>query len=852
MVVCYTGTVNVTVQKGTNFVQTNAVVLRQAATKTDLSPVLVLVPDRFTLQAEQIMLRYQPQLLNTRVITFSMLYQIVAEELHHGAPSEPILDKTAAVLHLWTAIKQVQGELQWFKKSVNHYDFAAKMYNTLNQMRSSCVDFAALAGQAQTVVARKKYHDINLIYQQYRRNLVERTDSSGMLEYLIAHVRESAVLKTTAVYVCGFASLSPARCQVLNALCHVAHSVTIAASEAELLQQVAKYPHQSLTTTPFSPQIYTARTLTERGEAEVVAQKVVALLQQGVAPQDIVILLTEFETLAPVWAVVSEKYQLPVNLDVGQKLSATADAKYLRDLLELVANDSAENTLAVMYNQASGLTAELPELENKILRYNLRARYVPEVKKLTATKDWVALCQELSTFTTNEKLQDLLVRMAGYPNLPGLSLREVITLFWSLCTATKVSNIPQYVNRILIAPVNDWVPSQVRYLFIANCTAENFPQGQADDDILQAADLAGTAITPTPKLQRERNYRHAQLLTTVATDGVMLSGTCEDFQPATEPAATALTLVTDPQPITVGATLFMPERRVKTTMVEKFYSCPHLNFLENGLRLRPRELYELRPNQIGSAIHKALELYFGGQTVERAIAAGIKELAYDSPPLVASLTKEMRFIIDNLSTAFADGQFRVAALEKKITVPLATGYTLVGRVDRVDVAPTADGGKAVLVLDYKTGNPPGSIAKSIYLGHKLQLPLYAGALRSMGNIAGAGYLPLVGGYAQAAKNPMIKGFIAQDYVDLFAPRVLNLQARQYVDATTIDRLCQHARNLVDQAVTRLLAGEVQANPVDENVCTYCPVRWLCTHAGNHCRGEGVKVTFKDFNGGEHA
>ena len=849
----YWGSMSVTVQKGTNFALTNAAVLKAAAVKADLSPVLVLVPDRFTLQAEQIMLGYQPQLLNTRVITFSMLYQMVAEELNRGAKPTQILDKTTAVLHLWTAIKQVQADLQWFKKSVNHYDFAAKIYNTLNQMRSSCVDFATLPDQAQTAFASKKYHDLNLIYQRYRANLAERTDSSGMLEYLMAHLKESVALREAAVFVCGFTSLSPARMRVLDVLCQVAKTVTIAASEAELQKQLAKYPFRTITTPTFKPKTYTARALTERGEAEVVAQKVVTLLKQGVAPEDIVILLTEFDTLAPVWSVVCEKYQLPVNLDVGQKLSTTAEAKYLRDLLELAINDNAENTVAVMYNQASGLDAELPELENKILRSNLRARYLPEIKKLTATKDWVALCQELATFTTNEKLQDILTRLAGYPSLAGLSLRELITLFWSLCCATKVSNIPQYVNRILIAPVNDWVPTAVRHLFIANCTAENFPQGQADNDILQEADLAGTTITPTPKLQRERNYRHALLLPTVATDGVFWSGTREDFNPAVEPASTDFALTAYDTPITVGAELFIPEKRVKTTMVEKFYECPRLNFWQNGLRLRPRDLYELKPNQIGSAIHKALEVYFGGKaTINQAVAAGLKELAYDSPPLVANLTKEIRFIIENLTTAFADGKFKIYALEKKITVPLANGYTLVGRVDRIDVAPTADGGKAVLVLDYKTGTLPASIAKSIYLGNKLQLPLYAGALRSVGNIAGAGYLPLVSGYAQGVKTPEIKGFIAKDYIDLFAPQVLNLKTRQYVEPMVIAKMCRHAQDLVDQAVNRLVAGEVHADPVEEEACKWCPVRLMCPHANNNYRGDGVKVAFADFDGGKNA
>ncbi len=841
--------VKVTVYQGKNFVLTNEHVLKQAAAQPILQTVLVIVPDRFTLQAERILLKQQPHLLNTRVITFSMLYRLVAEELNHGNAPVTVLDKTCAVLHLWKAIRQVQGQLTWFKTSAGHYDFAEKMFNTINQMRSSCVDFAALEAKAQSAVARKKYHDINLIYQAYRQELANATDTSGMLEYLSMHAAESTTVQNAMVYVCGFASLSPARLQVLSALCQTAKSVTIAASETELSGQLSQYPHYQIQTAPFAPKVETARCETERGEATVIIERIVTLLKQGVPPEEIVVLLTEFDTLAPVWQVVADKYQLPINLDVGTKLSTTAEAKYLRDLLELSANDDAENTVAVLFNQCSEIPDETVfALDNRIVAADLRARAVPEIKKLAAAKDTVGLCNQLKSLTTNEKLQEILDQIvAGYGVQP-LNLRELIALFWTLCSATKISNIPQYIDRVLIAPVNEWVPSRVQHLFIANCTAENFPQGQADDDILQEADLVGTQITPTPALQRLRNYRHAELLQTVATAQVTLSGTNDDFQAVPYTPYYSFRWRDDQTPLTVGQALFFPRKHVKTTLLERYYTCPRLNFIQNGLGLYPRPLHRLQANTVGSAIHAALQDYFTDHDLEQAVAVGVKALAYDYPPLTKNIAKEIRFILQQLAQIFATGQFQLKTeVEKEVKRPLAHGLTLVGRVDRVDVADLGDNHRAILVLDYKTGNVSGSLPKSIYLGNKLQLPVYASALSAeMGRIAGAGYLPLSSGYATDEKKFMLKGFLDKEYQNLFPSAILSERARYYVTADVINQMCQHANRLVDAAVEKIIAGDVAAQVVEKTVCKYCPVRLLCPQAETNCRGEGVDVTFKTF------
>ena len=61
-------------------------VLERAAACAGTCPVFIIVPDRFTLQAERILLQKKSCLFNVRVVTFSMLYVILSEELDSKSP----------------------------------------------------------------------------------------------------------------------------------------------------------------------------------------------------------------------------------------------------------------------------------------------------------------------------------------------------------------------------------------------------------------------------------------------------------------------------------------------------------------------------------------------------------------------------------------------------------------------------------------------------------------------------------------------------------------------------------------------------------------------------------------------
>ena len=212
--------------KGDNICAVNEEVLRAVgnfagsqARKGACPPIFVIVPDRFTLQAERILLAASPVLLNVRVVTFSMLFNILTAD-----KEVKVLDKTSAVLFMWRAIREVRADLQYFGRVVDMYAFGEKMFNTVNQLQSSLADMDKLEGNARTEVTRRKMHDIQIIYKRYKELTAEYIDGSGVLGWLIDHLCENEVIKESYVYLTAFGHLSVQRAKVVEILERVAKS----------------------------------------------------------------------------------------------------------------------------------------------------------------------------------------------------------------------------------------------------------------------------------------------------------------------------------------------------------------------------------------------------------------------------------------------------------------------------------------------------------------------------------------------------------------------------------------------------------------------------------------------------
>jgi ATP-dependent helicase/nuclease subunit B len=236
-----------------------------------------------------------------------------------------------------------------------------------------------------------------------------------------------------------------------------------------------------------------------------------------------------------------------------------------------------------------------------------------------------------------------------------ISISEFINVFSALAKATKVSDIPELADAVLLVSVAEYQPSFVPYVFVTGASDGAFPMAQDDTDIITAQDIANTAvrIEPSASQQYARNRQHAVDIMTSATKKLYISFTGQnpselvekmaimpnDSEVASKSFATHTVLKAIGDGTAFGDTeyygnvlksldlggmqyinpnqqasalenaqeLFFPNGTARVTQIENFRKCPYYHFLENGLRVRVRERNTIAANVMGTVIHKLAE-----------------------------------------------------------------------------------------------------------------------------------------------------------------------------------------------------------------------------------------------------
>ena len=205
--------------------------------------------------------------------------------------------------------------------------------------------------------------------------------------------------------------------------------------------------------------------------------------------------------------------------------------------------------------------------------------------------------------------------------------------------------------------------------------------------------------------------------------------------------------------------------------LELFSACRFAHFLSYGLKLKERREYAFSGMDMGSLLHRSLEL-FEEETGRRgiswaalaeddglrnAIAAGCMARAVDEyGSTVFTDSARDRYQLNRLqrlmaATAWSQarqlsaGDFVPAGAEagfrnmeeldaSVLELPHGARMLLTGRIDRVDVCETG-GAAYVKIMDYKTGNVTFDLTE-VYYGLQLQLAVYLDAAMDMLRRAG--------------------------------------------------------------------------------------------------------------------
>lgn len=184
------------------------------------------------------------------------------------------------------------------------------------------------------------------------------------------------------------------------------------------------------------------------------------------------------------------------------------------------------------------------------------------------------------------------------------------------------------------------------------------------------------------------------------------------------------------------------------TRLEKYASCAYAHFLQYGLRLKEREVYEFAAVDMGNLLHSAVELFarkvdkgsydwfaledntreqLAEECVEEVITDYRNTLLFDSSRneyMIARMHRLVKRAVWAMTEQIKKGVFVPEKLEAPFYIKEGN-VSLHGRIDRIDTY-EEDDKVYVRVMDYKSGAASFDLT-ALYNGLQLQLAVYLNA-----------------------------------------------------------------------------------------------------------------------------
>ncbi len=375
---------------------------------------IVIVPDRFSLLSEKLLLKALPKaLFNVRVENLTSFSVGLLEKL--GFKQTDILSSGEVLLLTQKAIENVKEELKSFKK--NRIAFAYEISKLLSQFKSSGIECENLIGEGR--LAEEKYHDLRLIYQEYQRLLAGKLDANERLGLLIKNFDEKSLLKKTKLYFAGFDAFTKEGFELIKKLITACEEVSFSVAgsydegneyiyDRDILQKLEKFATENGVTIAFNRfnkeiashkkaivsgvysygkvrcenngfyNLFSAGNLQE--EVEAAAKLIRYQVYEGAKFKDISIAVSDLARYQTQIENIFDRYQIPFFID----LSVTADNTLLgRVVIELLEGVSfglyGERLLSLLSNPLLG-SSELIERCQR-LKIDSKRKYKQFIEK---------------------------------------------------------------------------------------------------------------------------------------------------------------------------------------------------------------------------------------------------------------------------------------------------------------------------------------------------------------------------------------------------------------------------------------------------------------------------------------
>lgn len=523
------------------------------------------------------------------------------------------------------------------------------------------------------------------------------------------------------------------------------------------------------------------------------------------------------------------------------------------------------------------------------------------------------------------KIIELLDQMVALLGNEKVSFAEFLDILDAGFGEIKVGLIPQKKDSIIIGDLERTRLEHVKILFFIGVNDGNVPKNGGKGGVLSLVDretMADLKIVLSPDEREnaftQRFYLYQML--TKASDKIYLSysrlssdggtlrvsylvGTIRTMFPELGvtgsfeakgilrtvkiPKAQLVWKEMDQQNISAESArlIYGEEAAGSASRIEKFYSCAFAHFVDYGLGLEQRAIYNINAADIGTLFHDTLERVSGKikerrlsftdiaeeerrQIVEEAVLEASTD--YNNSVLYKSernhfFVKRLASMVDMTVWAVGEQLKHGSFMPSHFEYPFHTKDHIVGRIDRIDTCED-DENVYIKIVDYKTGNSDFDL-NDAYYGMKLQLITYMQAAVQLErrlhpdkkvNMAGMFYYNIHTPFAQDTDDKdeinrqlledlRMKGIVNSD-VNILSRLENENKGKSIAIPVTFDKegnaresssvltteqihcLAEHSGKLIQEARKRMKEGDISVNPYrkeDRTGCDYCSYRELC-------------------------
>jgi len=338
--------------------------------------------------------------------------------------------------------------------------------------------------------------------------------------------------------------------------------------------------------------------------------------------------------------------------------------------------------------------------------------------------------------------------------------------------------------------------------------------------------------------------------------------------------------------LTYAKQLLIPRGKTSVTKIEVFYSCPYRYFLANGLKIKKRDMGELKSVDTGTIIHDVLENFvdqvfvkkqvaepeeLAKQLVEKALSKDEFQYLTKKPKLMHVVQKIRNEAVDACKEIYIqieNSSFKPFRTEQEFgfdsenswpAVKISVGENeilLNGKIDRIDCF-----NENFVIVDYKTGSASFDDVE-LYVGKKLQLLTYVKAVLTnlKKDCAGFFYMPINDSFGDGSQKRL--GYIGRvlNRADILsalentAPQnkkhnllglsltkdgVLKKNVKAQMDEKLLDTYLAYTDLMLKNAVKDMADGFIGQHPYG-NVCDFCDFSSVCNF--NDFGGKSENIT----------